>query len=159
VTTPGDALAIWDSARDLIQRNEGRSHFAYYEEERVKVGVGFLLSSAGASRKLRKVGSEYDEIVGLTSGLSDEQMDQLFNQQLAESIRRSRDIVTDFEELTSLEQAAVVHFVFSLTPAELDALIAAASEESVGGWATTPEELGESRWYSDFSRDSSRPPR
>jgi hypothetical protein len=151
VTMSDDDQLLWKSVRDLIEQHEGRSYLAYSEQGRARVGVGFNLDSVDAIRQLREVGADYDEIICMVRGLSDEQIDGLFDQQLTEAIIRSRILVEDFDELTQVEQAGVVHFTFCLIPAELEALRDAASNEDVGGWATTEEELGNSRWYEESS--------
>jgi GH24 family phage-related lysozyme (muramidase) len=83
------------------------------------VGIGFNLDRADARARLTAVGANYDDVrAGLVS-LTQTQITQLFEADVASSIEQVRLLVPGFDALTMARQAVLVDMIFNLGPGGL----------------------------------------
>ena len=111
---PGSPSEINTAASKQITIHEGRRNVAYTDSEGIKtVGVGFNLESPNADAQLKSVGAS---LSGVLDGdeLSDEQVETLFQQDLAEAKLDAEAVIPNFNSLSPKRKVAFTDMAFNL---------------------------------------------
>jgi len=132
----------------VLARNEDRRNRTYLDSEGIPtVGIGFNLKRADAPAKIAALGLNYDDVVARQQALSDAQIDRLLADDLVTAISDARDLVADFDSLTTARQIVLVDMAFNLGKprlANFRKMIAAIDAED---WDEAAAQMMDSRWY------------
>jgi len=101
--------------KNAIRLNEGTRHNVYLDKRRnLTVGVGFNLSRKDAGEKFRQAGIDVVELVVNKAPLSHAQIEMLFELSLIDALDDVREVVKDFDKLSSGRQIALADMMFQL---------------------------------------------
>jgi hypothetical protein len=91
----------WTSkAQAMTITSEARRHLRYFDSEGIpSVGIGFNLERGDAIEKLKKLGTDWKGIMDGTVGLTDPQMDLLFQWCWDEAIAYAKKLFPNWEEI------------------------------------------------------------
>jgi len=101
--------------QNLIRLNEGIRYSVYLDNRgNPTVGIGFNLSRKDAGEKFRQAGIDVVELVANKKPLSHLQIETLFDLSLVDALNDVRDVVKDFDKLSSGRQIALTDMMFQL---------------------------------------------
>jgi len=101
--------------KDLIEKYEGRRHFAAADgEHRPVVGVGFDLERPDARQRIEALGLDFGAVRSGRIALSDAQIDALFDGDVRKAAAEARQQLAGFDDLAPDRQAAVTDMMFNL---------------------------------------------
>jgi len=101
--------------KNTVRLNEGTRHNVYLDSrKRLTVGIGFNLSRKDAGEKFRQAGIDIVELVTKKVPLSHTQIDKLFELTLIDALNDVRDVIPDFDNLSSGRQIVLTDMMFQL---------------------------------------------
>lgn len=133
----------------LLRLDEGVRDTVYLDTEgHPTIGIGFNLDRPGAKKALQKVGADYAKVRAGTESLTDEQIQTLFEADLAKAIQLGRAIVHGkaFDELPESVKEVVVDMTFNLN-GKLRNFKKMLSALRRGDLQTAAAELEDSKFY------------
>jgi GH24 family phage-related lysozyme (muramidase) len=119
-TAPLAALAPDDflvQCRTRLATNEGDRVRVYDDTRGIPtIGIGFNLRSTDARRLLQQVGANYDQVLAGTQDLTVQQVDELFQCDLANAVSGAQRLVSNYDALIAPRRFVVVDMIFNLGP-------------------------------------------
>ena len=101
--------------KDVIRLNEGVRHNVYLDKRKnLTVGVGFNLNRSDLVDKFDKAGIDVAELIVNKKPLTNTQIDMLFDLTLTDVLKEIREVVKDFDSLSSGRQIALADMMFQL---------------------------------------------
>jgi len=101
--------------KNTIRLNEGVRHNVYLDSRKnPTVGVGFNLSRKDAGEKFRQANIDVVELVANKVPLSNTQIENLFDLSLIDALNDVRNVIKDFDSLSSGRQIALADMMFQL---------------------------------------------
>lgn len=139
--------------RAMISRHEGRKARAYEDSKSIlTVGVGFNLARPDAGGAIAALGVDYEALCTRTVELSESQIDQLLDGDIAHAVASARTCVSNFANLPEAAQCVVVDMIFNLGAAgfaEFKRTIGALERNDLRAAA---DEMKDSAWYEVATR-------
>lgn len=143
----------YDALWDHIEHYEGRRRTAYVDTAgHPSVGIGFNLDRADASSKLAALGHDLARVRGGAVTLSDDEVDELFEPDLATAIEGAHRLVPGFDALSARRQHACVDLTFNLGASGFARFTKTLAALNAGDFETAARELESSRWYGQVGR-------
>lgn len=143
----------YDGLWDLIERHEGRRARAYLDTAgHPTIGIGFNLDRPDAAAKLAAQGLDPGGVRGGAVTLTDAQVDELFEPDLAAAIDGARRLVPSFDALSAARQHVCVDLAFNLGTRGLGAFAKTLAAIAAGDYDAAARELESSRWYAQVGR-------
>jgi len=143
----------YDGLWDLIERHEGRRAKVYLDTAgHPTVGIGFNLDRADAGAKLSALGLDPGAVREGAVTLTDEQVDELFEPDLATAIDGARRLVPSFDALSAARQHVCVDLTFNLGARGFGAFTKTLAAIEAGDYEAAARELQASRWYAQVGR-------
>lgn len=151
--------------RDMIKRHEGYRKHAYLDSRKIwTTGVGFNLERAGAKEALKKHGINPDMIWaaieeakkaggGRKPGehtvdvLTDDQVNVLLDDDIAESVKDLHVMFPDFDNMPEAARAVLIDLHFNMGGATLRTFKNTIKCLKAGNWDQAAENLTKSLWY------------
>lgn len=138
--------------RAMISRHEGRKARAYEDSKDIlTVGVGFNLARPDAGGAIAALGVDYGALCTGAVELSESQIDQLLDGDIAHAVASARTCVSNFASLPEAAQRVVVDMVFNLGAAgfaEFKRTIGALERNDLRAAA---DEMKDSAWYREVA--------
>ncbi len=101
--------------KNVIRFNEGVRHSVYLDIlGKLNIGVGFNLNRSDLVDKFEQAGIDVAEVLVNHVPLSSIQIDMLFDLSLTDALNDIRDVIKDFDNLSSDRQIALVDMMFQL---------------------------------------------
>lgn len=114
VTQPGGTGSMKTRARAIIAGHEGRRATVYLDQVgHPTVGIGFNLDRPDARARMRGIGADYDAVLA-GAPLSDAQINALFDFNFNEALTAAREIVPNFNSLSTNAQIVLIDMVFNM---------------------------------------------
>lgn len=143
----------YDGLWDLIERHEGRRAKVYLDTAgHPTVGIGFNLDRADAGAKLSALGLDPGAVREGAVTLTDDQVDELFEPDLATAIEAARRLVPSFDALSPARQHVCVDLAFNLGARGFGAFAKTLAAIEAGDYEAAARELQASRWYTQVGR-------
>ena len=137
-----------EAAMLFIEPFEGRREVMYRDDRGNRtIGVGFNLERGDARRRIEAVGANFNDVINERQRLTDEQINELFWQDVETCIHHARSSVQNFDNLPESVKLIVVDMIFNMGPARFRGFrgtIAALEQED---FATAAGEMQDSRWF------------
>ncbi|MFO0630833.1 MAG: glycoside hydrolase family protein [Polyangiales bacterium] len=144
-----DYDALWDH----IERYEGRRHKAYVcTAGHPTIGIGFNLDRADASAKLGALGFALQAVRGGDVTLTDDQVDELFEPDLATAIEGAHGLVRNFDALSARRQHACVDLTYNLGASGFGRFTKTLEAVQAGRFDEAARELQASRWFAQVGQ-------
>lgn len=138
----------YDTLWDHIERYEGRRQKAYVcTAGHPTIGIGFNLDRADAGAKLTALGFELQAVRSGGVTLTHDQVDELFEPDLAAAIDGAHRLVRTFDALSARRQHACVDLTFNLGTSGFGRFTKTLEALDAGRYAEAARELQSSRWY------------
>src|SRR5258708_32667170 len=133
--------------KNVIANHEGRRAHVYLDTvSQPTVGIGFNLDREDAAGKIGALGLDYEQVRAGGQNLTNEQIEALFEADVAQAAAGARQVVSSFDDLTAKTQVVLIDMVFNLGPvghSHFQDMIAALN---AGDSERAALELRESRW-------------
>lgn len=143
----------YDALWDHIELHEGRRARAYVDTAgHPSVGVGFNLDRADAASRLSALGHELARVRAGDVTLRDEEIDELFEPDLATAIAGAHRLVPSFDSLSARRQHACVDLTFNLGVSGFARFTKTLAAIDAGDFEAAARELEASRWFSQVGR-------
>ncbi len=144
-----DYDALWDH----LERYEGRRHKAYVcTAGHPSIGIGFNLDRADAAAKLQALGLALPAVRAGSVTLTDDQVDELFEPDLATAIDGAHRLVQTFDALSARRQHACVDLTFNLGASGFGRFTKTLAAIGAGRYDEAARELQASRWYTQVGQ-------
>jgi lysozyme len=141
----------------VLSLNEGRKSVRYFDIKDIEtIGVGFNLRRADARDIIEGMGLDFDEVLAGDTPLSEAQIDQLLEEELAAAIDHARAVIPTFDALVTPRQIVLADMAFNMGRAGLSRfrkMIAAIGRED---WDNAADEMIDSRWYREVGNRAKR---
>jgi RHS repeat-associated protein len=144
---PPPLVASTDLASELVEKHEGRRHHVYLDIMGIPtIGVGFNLDRAGAEATVASLGIDYLDLRAGHIDLTDEQIDIIFQIDLARARADARSLVANFDMLDSVRQDALVDMAFQMGHDRLSKFVATIAAIEANDFDTAADEMLDSAW-------------
>lgn len=141
----------------LIEDHEGRRTQTYTDTEGFRtVGVGFNLDRAGARSRIRQLGVDFDELHAGNIQLTNDQIDQLFMDDVVNARQQVVKIFPDISNFSPTRQAALTDMLFNLGFSRLKGFQKMIKAANKGDWEKAADEAKNSRWFNQVGRRGPR---
>lgn len=143
--------------KDVIRLNEGVRHGIYLDKrKKVTVGVGFNLSRKDAGDKFRQAGIDVVALATKKVPLSHTQIEMLFDLSMMDVLKEVREVVKDFDSLSSGRQIALADMMFQLGKPKFLKFKRMLSHVNNKNWPKAAEQLLDSELALATSPDRAR---
>lgn len=137
-----------ENIRSFISANEGRRNRVYRDTEGIPtIGIGFNLNRNDAASRLRSVGADYNQIRSGRAALTDQQVDALFNGDLATAGAAARSFLPNLETYPPGVQIALTDLAFNLGGQGLSNFRNLQRSLTNRNFEQAANDLRDSRWY------------
>lgn len=144
-----DYDALWDH----IERYEGRRHKAYVcTAGHPTIGIGFNLDRGDAGARLGALGLDPAAVRAGGVTLTDAQVDELFEPDLANAIDGAHRLVRGFDGLSARRQHACVDLTYNLGASGFGRFTKTLEALNAGRYDEAARELQTSRWYAQVGQ-------
>lgn len=129
--------------------NEGYHTHVYMDSEGIRsIGVGFNLEKAGAQEQIESVGADYDEVLSGREGLTDSQIQALFDQDMNTAVSCASLWLPQWSILGLSPQSAIADMAFNLGCTRLAGFkcLRKALSRSPPDFKWAVEEMRDSKW-------------
>jgi GH24 family phage-related lysozyme (muramidase) len=144
------AAQAFDRARahGLISNYERPMRHVYIDTEgHPTIGIGLNLDRPDSRARLAGVGADYDALRAGQADLTDDQMNQLFDQDLDAAIAGARGLVPTFDQLTPARQFVLADMTFNMGAARLGGFHRMLQQIAAENWAAAADEMRASIWH------------
>ena len=132
---------------ETLKKHEGVRNSVYRcSQGYPTVGVGFNLDRKDAKDKLRKVGLDINQVLR-GKKLTDEQIQELFYQDVQTAVQDAEKYVQNLHELPVEVQQVVINMSFNLGYPVLSKFTGLKKALESGDFAQAAEEMKNSRWF------------
>lgn len=143
----------FDELWDHVEQHEGRRHRVYVDTAgHPSIGIGFNLDRTDASTRLAALGLDPARVRSGEVALDDEQVDQLFADDLSAAIAGAQRLVPRFDALSAKRQHACVDLTFNLGASGFARFTKTLAAIDAGDFAEAARELEASRWFTQVGR-------
>lgn len=133
---------------EFITKNEGKRNIVYLDSLGIKtIGVGFNLTRPDARDKITNVGADYDQVLSGSQQLTDDQINTLLSQDIANVVS---DLNTIFGDITSFPdnvQLVLQDTRFNLGPNRFRGFVHFITAVKASNWTEASNQLKNSSWY------------
>ena len=133
---------------------ESRRASMYPDSEgKPTVGVGFNLQRADAQQRIEAVGANYQNILNGNEALTDDQIDNLFFQDLEEIGRDvASDLVDNFDQLPLIARLVLADMAFNLGQPGLTGFANMIAAFEINDFHAAADEMVNSNWFNQVGR-------
>ncbi|MGH9403863.1 MAG: glycoside hydrolase family protein [Terriglobia bacterium] len=118
------------------------------------IGIGFNLDRPDAGEKIAAFGLNYNQVRTGQQSLTNDQINQLFTQDVNMAIGGARRIVPGFDTLPDPAQMVIVDMVFNLGPQGFAGFARTISALETQNWNAAATEMTNSAWYTQTGQRS-----
>ena len=142
---------------DFTSRNEGVRNRMYLDNRDIPtIGIGFNLRRSDARKLLSSLGYDYDKILSGHDELRDEDIWDLFGDDLRGAISDAGRLVSNFDNLPDPAKLVIVDMVFNLGPSKFSKFRKTIDAFERLDFATAADEMVDSKWYHQVGDRSKR---
>jgi len=139
----------------MIKRHEGRNkenpNRAYpdpiYGSKIPTIGWGYNLKKSVAKQEIESLGLDYNSVVSGKIELSEEQIEFLFQRDLARAIEDAKQYLSNFSEQPSAVKNIIVDMSFNLGMTRLSNFVKLRDALIRKDYKSAAEEMKNSKWY------------
>jgi GH24 family phage-related lysozyme (muramidase) len=142
-----------DDHMNFILPHEGSRQYAYDDSRGIRtIGVGMNLDIPASRRRIEAIGLNFKDIYAGKEALSEQQIRQLFAEDVQQAINVARRYTPQLDSLPRNVQLIVVDMTFNLgSLSRFPALREAINNQD---WQTAASEMENSRWYKQVGNRS-----
>jgi GH24 family phage-related lysozyme (muramidase) len=145
----GSWIEQWEGYRDTAYDDKTGKTITDLSkvEGKPTIGIGFNLEKEGAKDAIEGLGYNYDDVKAGKAQLQDQHIRTLFNNDIDEAIKGTKNIFPNIEQMPSEKQKVVVDMVYNMGEkgfSGFDETIKAIKAED---WQRAGQEMKDSLWY------------
>ncbi len=132
--------------KNSIRLNEGIRHSVYKDSVGVfTIGIGFNLTRSDAAKKLEQIDASLVDVTINRTPLSSVQIEMLLDLSLVDALNDVRDVIPDFDSLSSGRQIALADMMFQLGKTRFKKFKRMISHVNNANWPKAAEQLLDSK--------------
>jgi len=144
----GKAHVIPNEAIRMIKRHEGVRDTVYMDSEgNATIGVGFNLYRKDAKDKIKLLGLDYGYVLAGKTSLTDQQIEQLFMQDLLTACKDAKAFLPNFEKQPRKIQIVLIDMSFNLGSLRLNQFVKFRQALINKNYVLAADEMVRSKWY------------
>jgi len=103
-----------NDTKEMIIRHEGKENSLYYVNGVPHIGIGFNLTKESAPERLSSLGININNILNNKQSLTDEQIMNLFNNDLQIAINDAKHFIPNFNEQPDTVKSILINMAFNM---------------------------------------------
>lgn len=137
-----------NAAKEMIIKHEDKNNSLYFVENIPHIGIGFNLNKEGAKEVLSNLGININEILNNTLSLTDEQVYNIFENDMKIAINDAMNFTPNFNEQPDMVKSIIIDMAFNLGYTRLSGFEKFKKALLNNDYNEAAKEMIDSKWYS-----------
>jgi lysozyme len=139
--------------REQLEQHEGKRNKVYKDTKGIlTIGIGFNLLRADAKKKIEALGLKYDDVKAGKVQLTDQQIQKLYDADVAQALVDARALVKNFNDLPEARKRVVINMIFNLGAAAFGKFKRLIVALQTNDFERAANEMKKSEWYDQVGK-------